>query len=112
MHTSGDGCLFCMYIFTHTCTYELFIVCIHTCTHIHIHICTYGSVFFEGLAKTWPGPGSCGHHEPEAPNERAGLGYMMNRNRQKGDVFRIYDEPESPNEGACLRYMINRNRQM
>ena len=37
------------------------------------------------------------HDEPRLPNE--------------GGVFKIYDKPESTNEGACLRYMMHRNRQ-
>ena len=38
------------------------------------------------------------YDEPESPNERACLRYMM--------------KTESPNEGPCLRHMMNRNRQM
>ena len=64
--------------------------------------------------------------EPESPNERACLRYMLNRNRQmrggglrymlnrnrrspmRGRVLCV--EPKSPNEGLCLRFMMSRNR--
>ena len=43
--------------------------------------------------------------EPDSPNERACLRYVMTRNRQMRGR-----DPESPNEGACLRYMMTRKR--
>ena len=34
---------------------------------------------------------------------------MLNRNRQREGLCKMYHEPESPNEEACLRYMMNGN---
>ena len=35
---------------------------------------------------------------------------MLNRNRQRGGVCKMYHEPESPKEEACLRYIYMKNR--